>query len=118
MFYMDESVKDRLIKFIAYKGLSQGKFEKMCGMGNGYVNNIRSSIQPDKLQRIFRCFPDLNIGWLMLGEEYGEPMVRQDNSQRNSPIVPGVNVENVHAVFITNWQDIAGAVAEEMRKHQ
>ena len=63
-----QTVKDRLKAFIKYKGLGQGRFEVTCGLSNGYVNNIRQSIQPDKLQKIALCFPDLNTGWLMTGK--------------------------------------------------
>ena len=62
------SVKQRLIEFIKYNNLGQGAFEKKVGLSNGYVNNIRNSIQPDKLHKIALQFPDLNKGWLMTGE--------------------------------------------------
>lgn len=61
-------VKDRLLEFLQYNGLSQSKFEKKCGLANGYVNNIRRSISPDKLQLIALQFPNLNTGWLLTGE--------------------------------------------------
>ena len=48
--------------------MGQGAFEKKVGLSNGYVNNIRVSIQPDKLQMIVLQFPQLNAGWLMTGE--------------------------------------------------
>lgn len=64
----NQTVKERLKTFIKLKGFGQGKFESMCGLSNGYVNNIRQSIQPDKLQKIALQFPDLNTGWLMTGE--------------------------------------------------
>lgn len=62
------TVKDRLIAFIAYLGIGQGKFEKKCELSNAYVANIRKSITPEKLQKIARHFPELNTGWLMTGE--------------------------------------------------
>ncbi len=62
------SVKERLIEFIKYLEIGQGAFEKEVGLSNGYVNNIRKSIQPDKLQRISLRYPQLNPGWLMSGE--------------------------------------------------
>ena len=46
------TVKERLIEYIKSIGISQGKFEKSVGLSNGYVNNIRKSIQPDKIQSI------------------------------------------------------------------
>lgn len=62
------TIKGRLIAFISYLGIGQGKFEKECGLANGYVNNIRKSITPEKLQQIALCYPKLNTGWLMTGE--------------------------------------------------
>ena len=72
-----ENVKERLVSFLKYKKLSQAKFEKMCGMGNGYVNNIRTTIGPNKIPNIVRQFPELNISWLILGEELGGPMLKE-----------------------------------------
>lgn len=79
-----ENVKERLVRFLKYKKLSQAKFEKMCGMGNGYVNNIRSAIGPNKIPTIVRQFPDLNIAWLVLGEELGGPMLKEQEKVKES----------------------------------
>lgn len=54
--------------FIKSLGIGQGAFEKAVGLSNGYVNNIRKSIQPDKIQKIALCYPTLNTGWLLTGE--------------------------------------------------
>ena len=64
----NETIKDRLVSFIRYLSVSQRKFELRCGLSNGYVNNIRCSITPDKLQQIVQQYPELNAGWLMTGE--------------------------------------------------
>ena len=63
-----KTIKERLILFIRYLNIGQGKFEARCGLANGYVNNIRRSITPEKLQQIARQYPELNAGWLMTGE--------------------------------------------------
>lgn len=65
---METTVKERLTKFIKYKGLSQKKFEEVVGLSNGYVNNIRRSITIEKLQKIALCFPELNKTWILTGE--------------------------------------------------
>lgn len=65
---METSVKQRLIQFIKYKGIGQGKFEKAVGLSNGFVNNIRVSITPEKLQKIAPYYPELNKSWLLTGE--------------------------------------------------
>ena len=70
-----ESVKGRLRLFIKYKGIPVLTFEKKCGMGNGYVNGIRSSISPEKSKIIATAFPELNMGWVLTGE--GEMLKKQ-----------------------------------------
>lgn len=64
----NQSVKGRLLMFIKFMNMGQSKFEAKCGLSNGYVNNIRRSISPEKLQQISLSFPELNAGWLMTGE--------------------------------------------------
>ena len=65
---MDSTVKQRLIHFIEYKGLSKNKFEELCGLSKRYVSNISVSIQPDKAKKISLMFPELNMGWVLSGE--------------------------------------------------
>lgn len=65
---MEETVKDRLTKFRQYKKLGQGKFEKLSGLSNGYLTQLRKAPGSEKLQRILCAFPDLNRTWLLTGE--------------------------------------------------
>lgn len=77
---METNVKERLISFIKYMGLSQAKFEKRIGVSNGFVNNMRKSIGVEKLENILREFPDLNREWLL----YGEGEMLRENSPKMS----------------------------------
>lgn len=61
------TIKERLIKFAKSKERSVRAFERETGLTIGYINTIRVSIQPDKLQRIASRYPDLNAEWLMTG---------------------------------------------------
>lgn len=61
------TIKERLIKFAKSKERSVRAFEREAGLTIGYVNTIRVSVQPDKLQRIASRYPDLNAEWLMTG---------------------------------------------------
>lgn len=63
-----ETVKDRLIKFIAYLKIGQGKFEKHCNLSNGFVSNIRDGFSTPNLSKIAIACPDLNLEWLITGE--------------------------------------------------
>lgn len=89
-----ETVKDRIIAYIKYTGISQKKFEETVGISNGYVNNVKASPSSTVLQKIFGAYPELNKDWLLTGEG---PMlasdlsgsVHQQSSGDNSPNVNG-----------------------------
>lgn len=92
----NETVKDRLVAFLKYKKLSQAKFEKAIGASNGFVNNIRQSIQPDKLEKIAQLYPELNISWLLIGglggkmlkEKEREASSRKETNESSLPLIP------------------------------
>ena len=65
---MEETVKDRLTRFRQYKKLGQGKFERLSGLSNGYLTQLRKAPGSEKLQRILCAFPELNRTWLLTGE--------------------------------------------------
>ena len=74
------SVKNRLLQFLEHKNISQKRFEEMCGLSNGYVNNIRKSIKLDTYkEKIEPIFPELNKKWLLLGE--GEMLVEEEEEE-------------------------------------
>lgn len=62
------SVKERLKEYLSHKNLRINYFEKSIGASNSFVNNIRVSISPDKLENIANIYKDLNITWLLTGE--------------------------------------------------
>lgn len=89
---METTVKQRIIEFIKYKGISQSKFEKTVGLSNGFINNISKGIGADKLHRIICNFPELNQEWLLTGS--GD-MVSSHISQEN------VNGDNIQGNNVT-----------------
>lgn len=79
------TVKQRLIEFAKSQEKSVRSFEIKAGLNPGYVNNIRQSIQPDKLQRIAQKYPQLNPGWLMTGE--GNMLQRSRNPKESEGLI-------------------------------
>ncbi|WP_270603886.1 hypothetical protein [Bacteroides ovatus] len=61
------TTKDRLITFLAYINISQGKFEKGVGLSTGFVNNVGDSIRKSTLDKISSVYPELNTAWLLTG---------------------------------------------------
>lgn len=70
------SVKERIIKYVDYLGISVRAFEMNCGLSNGLVNNIRESLAQKTLDKVSMSYPELNIGWLLTGEG---PMLKEPN---------------------------------------
>ena len=77
------SVKERLKEYLAYKGVSARKFTLSIGVSEAYVQTIGKSIPPDKLERISKAYPDLNLLWLVLG--IGEMLNEQGVSKTETP---------------------------------
>ena len=65
---MEDSVKQRLMKFMSYREISASRFERMCGLSNGYFNKLRNAPGLDKIDKILRVFPELNREWVLTGE--------------------------------------------------
>ena len=114
-----QTTKDRLLAFLKEEGLSQGKFERACGLSNGYVNNLKRSVSTEKLELISRAYPTLNIQWLMTGEgemfverfNLAKVMPKSDHSGYEVPLIP------VHAFAGSITESLEDAVfADECEK--
>lgn len=86
-------VKERLVSFLKYKKLSHAKFQESIGTSNGFVNSIRQSIQPDRLEKIAQVYPELNISWLLIGD-VGGSMLKEESMETKAipseslPLIP------------------------------
>ena len=65
---MEQTVKERLIEYLAFKKIGRNKFEKMAGISMGYITNLKNSPKQDILEKILHAAPDLNRIWLLTGE--------------------------------------------------
>jgi hypothetical protein len=82
-------VKERIREFIKYKEISERLFCRKIGVSSTYVNSIRESIQPDKIQSISMQFPELNAGWLLTGE--GE-MLKSNSACSNAETAGSISI--------------------------
>ena len=56
------------MKFMSYREISASRFERMCGLSNGYFNKLRNAPGLDKIDKMLRVFPELNREWVLTGE--------------------------------------------------
>ncbi|MDR2410576.1 MAG: helix-turn-helix transcriptional regulator [Bacteroidales bacterium] len=98
-------VKDRLIEFLEYKGLSQAKFAEKIGVSKGYVNNMTENPTQETIMSIKNNFPELNTEWLLTGK--GEMINNQQIGNVSESTVVGANVNG-------NWNNIVHNNFKEM----
>ena len=119
---MEETVKQRLMMFKDYLGIGQAKFEKLAGLSNGYLNQLRNAPGAVKLQSIIYAFPELNKNWLLTGEgemllpsqsnreaiaiESGDDKIDMPVLGKDYRMVPIIHVDSVGGMHSTN--DIIG----------
>ena len=70
------SVKERIKEFVKYLKMSDRAFCKSIGVGETYINSLKTTIHPDKLHNISLQYPYLNIEWLITGNG---TMIRDNN---------------------------------------
>lgn len=115
---METTVKQRLITFINFLGISQSEFQRRCNMASGFINNINKSIGTKTLMKIESEFPQLNTRWLitgqgqMLSNEPQQSGVVQNNFSGNNNYVLGGSVNTMGAVEEPEVEEITDCSAE------
>lgn len=61
-------IKERFKEFIAYKKLTQRRFQASIGVSSAYINSITDGIGADVLRRVSIAYPELNTNWLLTGD--------------------------------------------------
>jgi hypothetical protein len=61
------NAKERLKKFVEYKGLGRNRFEVSVGISLGYLSTKSPSVGSEIIEKIARIYRDLNIEWLVTG---------------------------------------------------
>ncbi|MEZ3533072.1 MAG: hypothetical protein K1V90_08380 [Muribaculaceae bacterium] len=94
---VNETVKDRLTRFLRAEGISKSEFARRMGLSTAYIGAMRKSMPEDKVLRMMELFPRLNRDWLLYGEGDMYREIRPGAAARlpsiDSHIVPLLPVE-------------------------
>lgn len=88
------TVKDRTMLFIKFKGITMKTFEQRCDLSTGYVTSMRKGFGSEKLNNVLMAYPELNREWLLYGE--GE-MLKATSSAQPQPSVKNERVADDEA---------------------
>lgn len=72
------TLKDRVKLFCERKNIAVTKFERDANLSNGYFRDTTSRMGDEKIERIHRAFPELNMDWLITGN--GEMLVAEQGT--------------------------------------
>lgn len=70
-------MRDRLLEYIRYKGITGYRFCKQAGLTSNFLQWGAVGISAKSMHKIGQAFPDLNLQWVATGE--GE-MIKGDTS--------------------------------------
>ena len=101
------TIKDRILGIIEANGMTQYRFETLCGLSSGYIKSIGEDVGSTKLAKILSKFPNISPDWLLLGE--GEMLRKDDNCNYQS--AQGVDISQT---MINGRPDIVTLV-EQLR---
>ena len=79
-------VRDRLIKFIEYKGITQRQFYIKAGLSSGFLNKNKS-IGSSKINKIIHAYPELCLEWLIMGKGNMLHEKEKQNTQYSLPLL-------------------------------
>lgn len=84
---MEQTVKERIMIFIESKNMKPATFERMAGLSNGYLKQLKNSPSISMIEKILETFPEINKEWLLTGEGemlrdvvIGDGNIRGDNN--------------------------------------
>lgn len=103
------TVKDRTLEFIKFKGLTMKAFEQRCDLSTGYVTSMRKGYGSEKLNNVLTAFPELNREWLLYGE--GD-MLSSTSSAQPQPSVKNERVvdDEAYKVPLVPVSALAGSL--------
>ncbi len=93
-------VRERLIYFAKYSGMTIRSFEQAAKLSQGYVKGISKSIGADKLNNILSRFHELNRDWLLYGD--GEMLKTSTSENEHKNDTASVSNGNSPAPSVSN----------------
>ncbi len=86
-------IKNRILEFIDYKGISKYKFYKETGITRGVLES-KSGITEDNISKFINYYPSVNLEWLFRGEGEFE-ISSKDNTKENESFSTSLEIDQL-----------------------
>lgn len=63
-----KSTKDRIVEYLENQRITKSDFCQKAGLSNGYLTQ-NGAVTSANLEKIVKAFPDINLHYIVLGEE-------------------------------------------------
>lgn len=80
------SIRDKLLKYCELHNMKKNEFHMKAGLSNGFLDK-NSGITTDSLAKILRAFPDIDVRWLLVGDELVQPCAVTKGDYINNKVV-------------------------------
>ncbi len=80
------SIRDKLLKYCELHDMKKNEFHLKAGLSNGFLDK-NSGITTDSLAKILKAFPDIDVTWLLIGEELVQPCAVNHGDYVNNSVV-------------------------------
>lgn len=77
------SIRDKLLKYCELHNMKKNEFHIRAGLSNGFLDK-NSGITTDSLAKILKTLPDIDVTWLLIGEELIQPSTAKGDFSNNS----------------------------------
>ncbi len=85
-------IKDNILKYLDYKGISKYKFYQQTGITNGILSQ-KNGLSEENTLKFLSCFPDINPEWLLTGEGQMIKTEQVSQTSHNTKGIPLIPVE-------------------------
>jgi phage repressor protein C with HTH and peptisase S24 domain len=89
------NIRERIVQYIEYKGISKYKFYQETGFSNGFLDKS-GTVGAEKCEKISYQYPDLRLEWLITGEgemlkngnEIPKAIKAENSTTEGIPLIP------------------------------
>lgn len=100
-------IKERVFEFIESLNMPVSRFEKRCGLSNGYLKSVKGAFSVNKVEDILNAFPELSRDWLINGTGLMLKEKEELYSSAKGLALPLIPIPAVCGYTEDNWSVLA-----------